>query len=689
MKRFTTHARQSRLGAAIFTLLLASQLAACGGSSSGSSTQTPAPTGSNPPVNDPPVNNPPTTPPPPQTVSLRLQGVVTDEPIANAEVSATVGSQTFTTTAAADGSYSLNVEVEEASAGGFVTLTARGTGAQAFVEFKSLVGSLQSLIDQAGTDGILSNDENFSTQITNVSTAEAVLLQQANGGAAITSDAALQSLAASVNAQDVLDLAAAIKLAVDEPESYPLAAGQTILSIAADPAARQAFVNEVYTQDPAAFAAMQAAIVQDSGLAKPLTAADLTDFTAALLSTEEGFTFNYTNRVSMFTFNQDGTGYATGGTYDQPMTWTISGNTVAVVYDEPIATISFDTVNCNGSVRQVRTRYESEGATLAFISERTVAISKTSDVIYEGCPSLPSGVDTSTVARTVLTENDLQQVDLEALRGSTHTIYVYDAALQGVAADIATLNADGTGITRLTNQTFTWELEDGKFITAQFADGSSGEYMVLREVDGFTSDLFWEVRRPNGRVYTDISASVYLDPEYAVDLTPESAVGRFYQFGIGDETTADERLKGFRFRFDADGSGAQEIDRIENGALVTTDETVDPWAAFQWTIDGSDIVVRRTFDVTTNPVTPDCTFGTAQCVLWDLRRIIPLAADGNRVYVLEQRAMDDYYGVTNATPRTALVRFYDQEAASSGQNKPMTPRVGSKPRELLHGAKNY
>ena len=51
-----------------------------------------------------------------------------------------------------------------------------------------------------------------------MSTAAAVLMQEANGGNAITSDAALATLSGQVNAQEVLDLATAIKLAVDEPE---------------------------------------------------------------------------------------------------------------------------------------------------------------------------------------------------------------------------------------------------------------------------------------------------------------------------------------------------------------------------------------------------------------------------------------------------------------------------------------
>ena len=57
-------------------------------------------------------------------------------------------------------------------------------------------------------------------------------------------------------------------------------------------------------------------------------------------------------------------------------------------------------------------------------------------------------------------------------------------------------------------------------------------------------------------------ASVFADPESAVDVTDEAVPGRYYQFGIGDETSANANLKGFRLRFDADFMGeARETGR--------------------------------------------------------------------------------------------------------------------------------
>ena len=83
-------------------------------------------------------------------MSLEFRGAVTDEPIPNAVVTATVAGETFTATADANGEYALTIEIEESDTDEFVTLHARGVDGQAFVEVTSLAGSFQSLAAAAG-----------------------------------------------------------------------------------------------------------------------------------------------------------------------------------------------------------------------------------------------------------------------------------------------------------------------------------------------------------------------------------------------------------------------------------------------------------------------------------------------------------------------------------------------------------
>ncbi len=643
-------------------------------------------------------------------VSLTLTGKVTDEPIANAEVTATVGTQQpFTTTAGADGSYSLTVEIPAANAGDFVTLHARGVGDQSFVEFTSLAGSFQTLLQAAGDDDTLTSSESFTTQITNVSTAQAVFLQQANGGDPITSEAALSSAALQVNAQDVLDLAAAIKLAVDRADSNPLPSGTTsILALASNPTARQAFINQVYENSPSAFAAAQVAIARDADLIQSdgtlQRYLDNEGFTTAMLSSDALFTFNYTGRIAHFDLYAGGTGSESGETYDQSFTWALDGSTIKVTYNQPVVTESWDTVSCGDVPKQYRATYTNAGVELTFLSSNSVAITQTSNIQYDdgACSSL-NGPQTSTVARTVLSMDNFQVIDVEELKGNAQTIYVWDNSQQAVIADIAEVHADGTGRALLTGQDFIWEMnadggpeENGKIFHAEF-DGWSAEYLLFRDIDELASDIFWEVRvgtDGDGGVFMGAGASVFADPEYAVEFTAADVVGRFYQFGKGDETVNDPRLDGFRLRFDAGGTGAEEVDSINANDNVVLDAS----RTFRWSIDegpvGVEVVVSRTYD--TGNGSYNCELGaTLGCYAFDERRIIPMVAnDDNRVYWLEIRHSAPAIGLTAADDQepTYLVRFYDYEPLSAAPVGVSAKIKGgakvTKQRELLRGLIN-
>lgn len=705
MKSFAPRGRHTLT--ALCSLILATQLAACGGSSGGSST-TPPPSGNNPP---------PQTPPPPpvvETVSLKLTGKVTDEPIPNAEVTATIGEQTFTTTAGADGSYSLDMEIEEADAAGFVTLSARGVGDQAFVEFTSLVGSFQSLAAQAGDDGTLSASENFATQITNVSTAQAVFMQQANGDQPISSDALLQSLASQINAQDVFSLAAAIKLAVDDPANNPLPEGQTsILALASDPTARQSFVNTLYENNRDAFIAAQVAIAQDPNLTQPLESSVIEGylenegFTTGLLSSDAAFTFNYTGRVQHFNLGAGGVGSESSETYEQSFTWQLDGSSIQIAYEEPVVSYSWDSVTCGSTFAQYQGRYVTEGATISFLNARTVAITTTSDVTYAACPQLDNPALTTTSARTVLSMDDFDVIDMTEKYGQAQTIYVWDSTKNEVVADVAEISENGTGRTLLTGLTFEWAFnadggpeEEGKIVQVEFSNGTQAQYLSIHDIDDLASDLFWEINTPSGDVLMGAGASIFADPDYAVtEVTEADVVGRYYQFGVGDEVSGDSRLKGFRMRFDADGTGAQEEDFIDDSGNVVTlneDSPNEEARAFRWSIVpdngvvGVEVVVRRTINVDSGEY--NCVYdngATPACVLFDERRIMPIVVnDTGRYYWIEVRRMDPLE-VTSETPATHLARFYDYEPLEAEQAvsmaKPRVSRDANKPRELLRG----
>ena len=342
----------------------------------------------------------------------------------------------------------------------------------------------------------------------------------------------------------------------------------------------------------------------------------------------------------------------------------------------------------DGGVRQVEAHYANSGAVVTFLSSSQVAITTTNEITYADCNVLAPRTVTSTEARTVLSLDYIEAINATELAGSVQTIYVWDARRQTAIADIADLG-DGTGHARLTNQDFTWTLEeDGKLVHAVFANGAVADYAVLHRVDDVVSDIYWEVRAPNdGPVLAGAGASVEGEPPGSLSVTEESVVGSFYQFGIGNEAIPDSRLKGFRLRFDSNLFGAQVDDYIdENDAVVTTNETTNSVNLFRWSIEQNSVVVRRTYDTIAD--VEGCLYTQEGCELWDQRRLVPLAMEGSRLYVLEVRRSNFDGGITADTPTSFLVRYYDYEAPASGVSKlrPTTTVRGYKSRQLATGA---
>jgi hypothetical protein len=235
--------------------------------------------------------------------------------------------------------------------------------------------------------------------------------------------------------------------------------------------------------------------------------------------------------------------------------------------------------------------------------------------------------------------------------------------------------------------------EEGKIIRAEF-EGWSAEYLSFRDIDELASDIFWEVRVGNDGadgVFMGAGASVFADPEYAVEFSESDVAGhRFYQFGKGEEGVDDARLDGFRLRFDADGTGAQEVDHIDlNDAVV-----LDASATFRWEIVegpvGVEVVVQRTFNTGTGTY-DNCAEGSSGCIVFDERRIIPIVADGGRVYWMEVRRIAGPGEALSDVDATHLVRFYDLEPVSASAMMAKQKRAAnvSLPRKLLDGAKQH
>jgi hypothetical protein len=182
------------------TACLAALLAlyGCGGGGGGGGSEDPPPVD---PVVDP--------------TALTLSGVVTDDAIPNATVNVTVGGESFTADAMtdADGAFSVDIESDDPDA--LVSCEAVDDNG---VHFVSLPATFAELEAQAA-DGVVTG-----MSITNVTTAHYVLAVRATADGSIDDADELADAVAGVDATELVELAAAIKVVVENRDGVAMPA---------------------------------------------------------------------------------------------------------------------------------------------------------------------------------------------------------------------------------------------------------------------------------------------------------------------------------------------------------------------------------------------------------------------------------------------------------------------------------
>lgn len=154
---------------------------------------------------------------------VTLQGVATDEPIANAEVTAEVGGRTYTTTADANGNYTLEIgaDEDEVLSELLVIVTAVGEGEQSHVTLKSVVGSFGDILEEAGEDNILTSEESKDVNVTHVSTAVLGLLAIEKGDNYLTDKSSYDDALPTLSGSGIWEIASTVKMIVDYSNQYP------------------------------------------------------------------------------------------------------------------------------------------------------------------------------------------------------------------------------------------------------------------------------------------------------------------------------------------------------------------------------------------------------------------------------------------------------------------------------------
>ncbi|HEX7686927.1 MAG TPA: Ig-like domain-containing protein [Burkholderiaceae bacterium] len=554
--------------------------------------------------------------------SMTIQGTVHDDAMPGAQVVLSVdGVAQPAVTADADGNYTLTVTTANPNA--FLSLQATGVGAQSNVALSSLVGDAASTAAAADSQGAVSAQALPAANVTNVSTAVAVLSQQALGKAP-ASTADLLAAQGQFTAAQAVQMAAAIKLVADSGVALPSGSANT-LALVSNPAAYTAFVTDQATHNATAFTATQNAVLADPSLAvaPPAPATGSGDVTL-LVTLGQGAGAQGATRLTM---KADGTA-TIGGSVPLTAHWTTDGGQITVTYDAPYV---YENNATASDGRQYLVNESDTGFKLRQLSGPPGAGPATLDTLgsitWEGGPS---NGQTATLADNWVAETMVGQP--QAIVAADVAVGTEWAGFLTTDFDPSTSNWTDQDVLKIvdathvlferTNVTGTWALNNGAlevttpaglFRYTRLFTGPKGEERWLDEhiVDGTAAWSF-------------DAATVKVTPGLAFTAASAAHDWRSY-------VNAGLASSSFYIDLAADGTGVPVLDDASGNPIGS------PYWPGTWTIapDGSEVFTRSY-----------CNDQTLSCGQGEVRSWTLLATAGSNIYVMERLqelgSMDQY-----------------------------------------------
>ncbi|MDK1314192.1 PKD domain-containing protein [Pseudoalteromonas ardens] len=536
--------------------------------------------------------------------SVTLNGLVTDEPIANANVTISTGSVEARVTASGEGRYTATLIVDESEANNPVHILATGVGAQQSVEFVSVLNSVAILTEQAGEDGILDKEENFAVNITNVTTAEYALMTRT--GAPLTTDAELDQALLNVDADEKITLASLIKIVVDN-DGYALPEGvNSTLDLVADEQTALVFEDEVNASDPNLIENTKKDIKED---------ADLIDDSVTLLNGDFILQAvkHYDARPYHISLNGSGLGSVSAINTVEIEGWAQENSTVSITLKEPLHI----SLKENHSDRSV------------FISSLELTILAENDVFRT--------VDVQEQGWTTTTENPATLVEYS--RAFTSNLLSKSKTAQPSAEELVGVwymditDADGT-TEKDPPQHFEFKA-DGKVIALDDPDVDEeiswrldGNALVIDYQDPQKSGAItvWFTKKLGAGyqiVTLNTSTAQWPDTEFGLLIAAQQDLAL-------SKDTAAGRWHGLIGR-----TSRYDMDLFDSGKTVfnmSSDESI-------WYVKGGELY-RDYFRSSTWPGPEDCNMSSPQCTLTARIKYQLVAVSGDYRYVVQ--TFDNY-----------------------------------------------
>jgi hypothetical protein len=570
-------------------------------------------------------------------VSLRLAGRVVDEPIPNATVTVSIGGFDFVTHANANGNYVLDIAALRGDA--FVTLSATGTAPSgAPVRFYSAVGEIVRLAGAAGGDGVLTRDEFNQVNVTNLSTAQYVLLAEANGGEPVDTDQELLPLTQAINIDELLKLAAVIKLVVDD--GVPLPAGVTDpLALVSDASALAQFEASL-APEQLDFAID--AVSQDQNLVPAYRGSAPPSDYALVFAGAPGTIRAGISHPGLLSLSGSSGGSATlldiNVENDDRWNWTLADGDIVLdkvvpetqTYFEVLASCTQLLVQITETTTRVRLHRLQEGAGVDYVeityeSERSYDRSNAVD----GCPIPPDG-PTYASYRVLGFRGQAGELPFLANESFGRFALTGYAPNAGVFMGAAVYDFDTHTVSHPDMQpNFTASVINGR-LEIDVVDSHTGatiheQYRRL-QMDGSKGEgLLVVLTAPDGRQTSHYALASRIDGSASFDNANAAGLWR----------------SGFDIsRFDGDGTFGPGFYIVANSSFTGIQRTISNNGdvingfPFTWAAEGGNFVAR-TYTAPGYGRQASCA-GFNPCFLSRVRTWIPIAREGNRVYVLEE-----------------------------------------------------
>ncbi|MEJ6004693.1 Ig-like domain-containing protein [Paucibacter sp. AS339] len=416
--------------------------------------------------------------------ALLLKGVVSDGPIANAVVTANVGSKTFTATADAQGAYSLPVQTDSLSDS--VQLSASGVGTQSAVKLTSLLGDMAALGKLADKDGQLSPAQASSTQVTHYSTALAALVKENNGSQAPSTLAKLEELSAAVSGDRLIELATAIKLVVDKGVALPAGVADTA-ALVANPGSAAALAAFLKTQQALpVYEATRGEVLAGPGTNQGQVFAPKEAQSQLYFVAELG-----RSALQRVDYRPDGSATIINSSGTREAKWTAKAGEIELTLLTPFSQSSFS-AEPDATGQQYEVRLDTVGARFKQLAggpqkgQVLVSLHNRQEVVSGSNKGKVLSDDWSFAYPA-------SSQDLRSLAPTQASDFPVGARFPGIfveselkeygqgnTADIMVINGAGTATLLLSGVNLTWSIVDGQLVTF-YPNGAERRYSMLRE----------------------------------------------------------------------------------------------------------------------------------------------------------------------------------------------------------------